>query len=93
MCIHPPTDGQLSCFPHLAVLPNVLGTLVHKYLVSSLLLQMRNQGQESSQDLTMVAVHPGNFVTKLGLELGQVGVMSQPLMGCVIAVRSYPALE
>ena len=41
----------------------------------------------------MVALHPGNFVTKRGLELGQVGVMSQPLMSCVIAVRSYPALE
>ena len=41
----------------------------------------------------MVALHPGNFVTKLGLELGQVGVVSQPLMSCVIAVRSYPALE
>ena len=37
LCIHPPTDGQLSCFLHLAVLPNVLGTLVHKCLVSSLL--------------------------------------------------------
>ena len=66
---------------------------LREYLVPSLSLQLRNQGQESSQDLTMVALHPGNFVTKLGLELGQVGVVSEPLMSCVIAVRSYPALE
>lgn len=41
----------------------------------------------------MVALDPGNFVTNLGLELGQVGVVSQPLMSCVIAVKSYLALE
>ena len=34
------------------------------HLVSSLLLQMRNQGQESRQDLIKVALDPGSLVTK-----------------------------
>lgn len=50
-------------------LPPVI-CMIEEHLVPSLSLQLRNQGQEAAQDLTMVAL-PRNFVTKLGLELGQ----------------------
>ena len=56
------------------------------HLVSSLLLQMRNQGQESRQDLIKVALDLGSLVTKQRLEFGQVAVVSQPLINGEIDV-------